>query len=110
MNSKKESSFAGLLLLATGTLLGIAGSMLWRELRLKQPEEVLTFVKKQFETQGTVTGSWIDYDPVEYDVYESRPLVYYGGISRQEDTGITTYQFICDAYTGDLIDIFEYNA
>lgn len=108
--SKKTNSLAGLVLLTAGALVGAAATLLIKEFKPKHPSLVLEEIKIHFQQDGSITGSWIDYDPVEYDVFESRPLVYLGGISRQEEKDITTYTFVADAYTGDIIDIFEYQA
>ncbi|HFI0463115.1 TPA: hypothetical protein ACGO1T_000976 [Streptococcus suis] len=108
--SKQKNSLASLLLLATGALVGAAGTLLYKELTPKKPQLILEDVKEQFSQYGKVTGSWIDYDPIEYELYESKPLVYSGGISRQEEHGIVTYSFIADAYSGDILDIYEYKA
>lgn len=108
--SKQKNTLAGFLLLATGLVVGAASALLIKEFSPKRPQDVLEEVKKIFAEQGKLTGSWIDYDPIEYDVYESQPLVYLGGISRQEAEGIVTYNFVADAYTGEILDIFEYKA
>ncbi|MBF6625982.1 hypothetical protein [Tuanshanicoccus lijuaniae] len=110
MAQQKNNTLAGLVLLATGLVVGAAGALFYKEIKLKNPGLVLETVKQQFKVQGTITGSWIDYDAVEYEVFDSKPLVYIGGISRQEGSEIVTYQFACDAYTGEILDIFEYQA
>ncbi|MBK0347758.1 PepSY domain-containing protein [Aerococcaceae bacterium zg-ZJ1578] len=110
MSQNKHNTLAGLVLLATGLVVGAAGALFYKEIKLKNPALILEDVKQQFKEQGTITGSWIDYDAVEYEIFESKPLVYFGGISRKEDDKIVTYQFACDAYTGEILDIFEYQA
>lgn len=110
MHNEKKNTISGLLLLATGLVIGAAGAFFYRETQPKKANLVLDDVKTHFEFSGKITGSWIDYDPVEYDLFESKPLVYIGGISRQEDSGIVTYNFIADAYTGEILDIYEYQA
>lgn len=108
--SKKTNSLAGLILVATGALVGVAATLLVKEFKPKHPSLVLEQVKQTFQENGSITGSWIDYDPIEYDLFDSLPLVYLGGISKQEGEEIVTFNFVADAYTGDIIDIFEYQA
>lgn len=110
MSQNKNNTLAGLLLLATGLVVGAAGALFYHENQPKKANLVLKEVKEQFQNQGTITGSWIDYEPVEYDLYDSKPLVYVGGISRKEDDELVTYNFIADAYTGEILDIYEYQA
>ncbi|MDT2767540.1 PepSY domain-containing protein [Globicatella sulfidifaciens] len=110
MSQNKNNTLAGLILLATGLVVGAAGALFYRENQPKKANLVLEDVKEQFQNQGTITGSWIDYEPVEYEVFESKPLVYLGGISRQEADGIVTYNFIADAFTGEILDIYDYQA
>jgi predicted small secreted protein len=33
--------------------------------------------------------------------------VYYGGISRKEDGVLVQYEFIADAYTGTILDLYK---
>lgn len=108
MSQNKNNTLSSLLLLTTGIIVGVAGTLFYRELTPKKPNLILEEVKKSFALEGTITGSWIDYDPVEFDLYESKPLVYLGGISRKEGESIKTYNFVTDAYTGEILDIYEY--
>lgn len=108
--AKHSNKLASLVLLASGALIGVASTLLYKELRPKKPNQVLEEVKATFSEYGKITGSWIDYDAIEYDVFDSKPLVYLGGISREEEGKIVTYNFVCDAYTGEIIDVYEYMA
>lgn len=110
MSQNKNNTLPGLLLLATGLVIGVAGTIFYRENQPKKANLVLEEAKEHFQSQGKITGSWIDYEPVEFDLFESKPLVYVGGISRQEDKDIVTYNFVADAYTGEILDIYEYKA
>ena len=108
--SQQKNNIAGLTILLSGLVIGAASVLLIKELRPMHPSQVLKEVKNVFRHQGSVTGSWIDYDPLEYDAYDSKTLVYYGGISIQEGKDIITYRFIADAYTGEIIDTYEYRS
>ncbi|MCW6664098.1 PepSY domain-containing protein [Aerococcaceae bacterium NML191219] len=109
MTNHKREGLLGSLLLVTGAAIGAASVLLYKENRPKRPGVVLEEAKKQFSQQGTVEGSWIDYNVMEYPHIESKPLVYVGGISRIEDGKLVQYQFICDAYSGEILDIYVTN-
>lgn len=108
MNNNKSNTLTGLLLLATGLVVGVASTILYRENKPKNANVVLEAIKQQLAESGEITGSWIDYQTIEYDVFDSKPLVYMGGISRKEADTIITYTFIADAFTGEILDIYEY--
>ena len=44
---------------------------------------------------------------VPWEKYNYQTKVYYGGISRFEEGKITQYEFIADAYTGSVMDIYK---
>ncbi len=48
---------------------------------------------------------WNDESTMEKYAYKTK--VYYGGISRFEKGQITQYEFIADAYTGSVMDIYK---
>lgn len=77
------------------------------ENRPKKAGLVLEDVRQQYAKSGSIENSWIDYDPIEYDLFESNPLVYIGGVTVAVDGKIQQYQFAADIYTGDIIDSFE---
>lgn len=106
MNNKNENKLVGGLLLATGLIIGAAAVMFIKENRPIKASEVLEDTKKYYETIGEVTGSWIDYDPIEYTLFESKPLVYIGGVTVRVGETITNYQFAADCYTGNIIDSY----
>lgn len=109
MTNKQRDGLFGSLLLVTGAVIGAASVLLYKENRPKRPGVVLEEAKKQFSQQGAIEGSWIDYNAVEYPHIESKPLVYIGGISRVEDGELVQYHFICDAYSGEILDIYTVN-
>lgn len=108
-NNKREGLF-GSLLLVTGAVIGAASVLLYKESRPKRPGVVLEEAKQHFSKEGSIEGSWIHYDTVEYPHIDSKPLVYIGGISRIEDSTLVQYQFICDAYSGEILDIYVINS
>lgn len=106
MSQRKDNLISGLLLVS-GMIVGAATAFLVQENRPKKASTVLAQVKEELTHLGTITGSWIDYDPIEYDLFESKPLVYYGGLSVEGPSGEVVYQFACDIYTGDIVDYFQ---
>lgn len=107
--SSNGSGLVGGLLLATGFLIGAATTLLIKEHRPKKAGLVLDMAKTRMASKGTVTGSWIDYDAIEYDLFEDKPLVYLGGITIENNEGQFQYQFASDIYTGEMIDYFLIN-
>lgn len=70
-------------------------------------DRILDNVKKQFREDGPIEGSWIEMTKVPWKKYSYDTKVYYGGISRFEDGRIVQYEFIADAYTGSVMDIYK---
>ncbi|MCR8969464.1 PepSY domain-containing protein [Facklamia sp. 7083-14-GEN3] len=107
MSHNKNNSLLGTIVLLSGIAIGAAGTLLYKENRPLNPGKVLESIREAFALQGEITGSWIDYDPIEYTAYDSRPLVYTGGISRKENNQIIHYHFVADIYTGEILNTFE---
>ncbi|XJS11315.1 hypothetical protein ACF3NG_03510 [Aerococcaceae bacterium WGS1372] len=106
-NTPYSNGLLGGLLLTTGILIGSATTLLIKENRPQKAGIVLNKAKQQFASKGAVVGSWIDYDSIEYDLFENKPLVYLGGVTVETSDGQTNYQFASDIYTGELIDYFK---
>jgi|SRR5690625_106947 len=70
-------------------------------------DRILDNVKKQFKEEGPIEGSWIEMTKVPWKKYSYQTKVYYGGISRFEKGQIMQYEFIADAYTGSVMDIYR---
>lgn|SRR5699024_446050 len=70
-------------------------------------DRILNNVKKQFKEDGPIEGSWIEMTKVPWEKHNYRTKVYYGGISRFENGQITQYEFIADAYTGSVMDVYK---
>ena len=70
-------------------------------------DRILDNVKKKFKEDGPIEGSWIEMTKVPWKKYAYNTKVYYGGISRFEKGQITQYEFIADAYTGSVMDIYK---
>lgn len=70
-------------------------------------QKVLQSVKGSFKADGPIEGSWIEMTAVEYDHNGEQTKVYYGGITRTEEGVINQYEFIADAYTGEILETFK---
>ncbi|MGV3244232.1 hypothetical protein [Staphylococcus sp. 11261D007BR] len=68
------------------------------------PEQLIESVKSYFKN---VTGSYIVYEPTTYQKFGIEYEIYKGGISAERNGQIYHYEFIADAYNGQVIDIFE---
>ena len=105
MSNQQKNNLASTLLVVSGLILGGASVLFFKENKTKNAGKVLADIKERFASQGKIEGSWIDYNPITYDHFQSRPLVYLGGISRLEGENVVQYQIACDIYTGELVDI-----
>lgn len=106
MLNNRSNNLLNTLLVATGIIIGAAGVAFYKENRALNAGKVLKQVRTIFSAQGPIEGSWIDYEAVEYENFDSQPLVYIGGVSRIEGDRLVRYQFACDIYTGDILDTF----
>ena len=70
-------------------------------------DRILNNVKDQFKEDSPIEGSWIEMTKVPWKKYSYDTKVYYGGISRMENGKVAQYEFVADAYTGALMDIYE---
>lgn len=93
-----------------GAAIGVMGGYLLSEkLDEKLPlsgEVVLANVKKAFKTEGPIDGSWMQMQPENYQKYAIKTKVFRGGISRMKDGERQQFEFIADAYTGTVIDVY----
>lgn len=70
-------------------------------------QKVLQSIKDMYKAEGPIEGSWIEMTAVEYEHNGVETKVYYGGITRTEDGVINQYEFIADAYTGEVLETFK---
>lgn len=70
-------------------------------------DDILEDVKKQFRSEGPIDGSWIELTKVPWKKFAYETDVYYGGVSRVEENDLVQYEFIADAYTGSVIDLYR---
>lgn len=88
-------------------LLGILTFTFINSRRSLKADDLLASVKKEFLKEGPIDGSWIELTKVPWKKFAYETDVYYGGISRYEDNKLVQYEFIVDAYTGSLIDLYR---
>lgn len=89
-----------------GLITGYFASEAIRKNCLISEEKVLADVKNAFKQTGEVDGSWIKFKPEEFEKHGIKTKVYRGGISRKQDGESQQYEFIADAYTGSVLDVF----
>ncbi|WP_064092687.1 hypothetical protein [Rossellomorea aquimaris] len=99
--------------LVIGIGIGTIGGILLKEKVLDSSfvsaEKVLKDVKNSFKKEGKVDGSWIGMNPEEYQKHSFTTKVYKGGISRRTEGKLEQYEFLADAYTGTVIDVYSLN-
>ncbi|ALV23008.1 MAG: PepSY domain-containing protein [Carnobacterium sp.] len=70
-------------------------------------DDILTNVKNLFLKEGPIEGSWIELKKVPLQKFALKTDVYYGGVSRMEEDHLVQYEFIADAYSGSILDIYR---
>jgi predicted small secreted protein len=93
-----------------GAAVGVIGGYTAKEIISQKagvsPEKVLENVKNQFKQKGAISGSWIHMKTEPFEKEHISYTVYKGGISKQEDGLQKQYEFIADAGTGTIIDVY----
>ncbi|MDP4107744.1 MAG: PepSY domain-containing protein [Bacillota bacterium] len=93
-----------------GTAVGLIGGYAAKEMISKKvnrsAEKVLDDVKNQFKQHGNISGSWIHMEAEPYEKEQISYKVYKGGITTYENGEQKQFEFIADAGTGTIIDIY----
>lgn len=105
-NSQKQAPLI-LLSLLISSLLGILGFLLVNHRQKKKPNQILKNIQNNIRKDGPIEGSWIEETKVPWSEDDYQSEVYYGGISRFEGEKIKHYEFIVDAVSGEIIDIYQ---
>jgi predicted small secreted protein len=93
---------------AFGAVSGYATNKYINAQSLVSAEKVLDHAKKLFKQHGSISGSWIHMKAEDYAKNNLTYQVYKGGISRKSDSGEREqFEFIADAKTGTLLDIYS---
>lgn len=69
-------------------------------------ETVLANVKKAFKEEGPIDGSWIQMTKEGFAKYAIKTKVYRGGITTSQNGERKQYEFIADAFTGSVLDVY----
>ncbi|WP_394137602.1 PepSY domain-containing protein [Cytobacillus oceanisediminis] len=93
-----------------GVGVGLASGYAARELLSQNasvsPEKALANAKEAFKQEGPISGSWIQMKTEPYEKGHLKYQVYKGGISRFSGEKAEQYEFIADAGTGAILDVF----
>jgi predicted small secreted protein len=90
---------------AVGLISGYAAKEIISQKTYVSPEKVLDYVKKQFNQNGPISGSWIHMEAEPYEKQQINYQVYKGGISKNHNGLNEQFEFIADASTGTLLDV-----
>lgn len=97
--------------LIIGIGIGFAGGYAVKEMTAKKSnvsaEKVLESVKNSFKQDAPISGSWIYMKPEPYEKGYLHHNVYRGGITRSIDGDQEQLEFIADAQSGALLDIYS---
>lgn len=94
-----------------GVGVGLASGYAARELLSQNtgvsPEKALANAKEVLKKDGPISGSWIQMKAEPYEKGQLKYQVYKGGISRFSGEKPEQYEFIADADTGTILDIYS---
>ncbi|MDH5164008.1 PepSY domain-containing protein [Heyndrickxia oleronia] len=69
-------------------------------------DTVLANVKKAFKESTDVEGSWIQQMKEDYEKFPIKAKIYRGGVTCRINDKRVQYEFIADAYTGTVLDVY----
>jgi predicted small secreted protein len=92
---------------AVGAISGYASNKYLSNQGFISAEKVLETAKDRFKAQGPISGSWIHMKVEPYDMNNLTYQVYKGGISKKSKNGQQRIEFIADAKTGTLLDVYS---
>ncbi|MEK3890326.1 PepSY domain-containing protein [Bacillus sp. FSL K6-3431] len=92
---------------AAGLITGYCLSTKANEKITVSGEKVLANVKHAFKKEGRVDGSWLQMKPEHYQKYAIKTKVYRGGITMNNNGTREQFEFIADAYTGTVLDVYH---
>ncbi|WP_035445228.1 PepSY domain-containing protein [Atopococcus tabaci] len=105
--TKETLSLIGAAILGAGFAAGWFARQYAVEKRPIHADDILEKVKKTFLKEGPIEGSWIELTKVPLRKFAYKTDVYYGGISRLEEGELVQYEFIADAYSGSIMDVYR---
>lgn len=93
-----------------GLVTGAAAGHLFYHYFIDQKETsgdaILEKVKTAFKKEGPIEGSWIQLKKQHYKKFAIDAFVYHGGITCIREGEKKQFEFIADANTGTIIDIY----
>lgn len=104
--SNKNHAGIKTMLFAAGLVAGSVAITWWQTRFERRGESILQDVKQFFQEQGEIEGSWIELEPVELERDYKLIKVFYGGITLKEHEQRTQFEFVADAKTGALLDVY----
>jgi|SRR5690625_1719579 len=111
MNLKKDMTTVlatvGGVFFGFGLTIGWFGRRYVEKNRPIHGDDILKEMKDHFLEEGPIEGSWIELTKVPLRKFAYKTDVYYGGISRMEEGELVQYEFIADAYTGSIMDVYR---
>ncbi|MGO3733279.1 MAG: PepSY domain-containing protein [Vagococcus sp.] len=93
--------------LAIGLIGGATASYWYKKNQTMSADDILEKVKADFLQEGPIEGSWIHFKKEPQQKFAIKSKVYTGGISRIEDGELVQYEFVADAHTGTVLDIYR---
>ncbi|MBO0476640.1 PepSY domain-containing protein [Vagococcus sp. DIV0080] len=93
--------------LTVGAIGGAALLHFYKKNKALSADDILEKVKADFLLEGPIEGSWIHFKKEPLQKFAVHSKTYTGGISRIEDGELVQYEFVADAYTGTIIDIYR---
>ncbi len=90
-----------------GAISGAALTYWYKKNQTLSADDILEKVKADFLQEGPIEGSWIHFKKEPLQKFAITTKTYTGGISRIEDGELVQYEFIADAYTGTILDIYR---
>lgn len=107
LNKRDALILSGAGILFAGLVSGWFARKYIKEKRPIHADDILDDVKERFLAEGPIDGSWIELTKTPVQKVAIETDVYYGGISRYEEDELVSYEFIADAYTGSVLDIYK---
>jgi|GEM_PF-4170406 len=65
-----------------------------RRVHYARPKALLKQLKQDFLRDGPIAGAWIENDPKPYWVHHHEITAYYGGVTRETETGLVQYTVV----------------
>lgn len=107
VNQQEQNVIIVLVTFLFAFIAGFLASKSYEENKSLDSETILNQTKDMFKEEGPIEGSWIEVTPVPYKKHAFKTEAYFGGISRKENGTIVQYEFIADAYTGSILDLYQ---